>query len=246
MTNKSDNTNEINDISFMVFNATEMTGNGVSRAQISYICRFHAANLVTATEKLIDYPWCDSAQTYLIKEHHGDGVYIPHFFHGAPPIEKEVKHDNLDIEDTLPETISGLLLCAINDLEEVEQIDGMAIDMDTWSDKDACTVCLAGSVLVKTFGLKLKILTNIAVRDYLPHRIMTKLLIIDSLRDGNISIAIDKAIEIGMKPSNEKLETIPKMKILRFEANNSSYSYGSEKFIQDIRHLVSDLERLGY
>jgi len=59
------------------------------------------------------------------------------------------------MEDTLPDTLSGLLTLALDDLAKCDADLRYIVDMGSWHEPDRqgrCAVCLAGAVMAKSLG----------------------------------------------------------------------------------------------
>ena len=87
--------------------------------------------------------------------------------------------------------LSGLLNLALDDLELVNKDKKYKINMNYWQKKQKgkqCEVCLAGSVLAKTFNVP-KISLD-CLEGEVKEETMNKLWAIDSIRDGDLLTAL--------------------------------------------------------
>lgn len=103
-----------------------------------------------------------------------------------------IKTDTYEFDETkLPETLHELLALAVDDLEQVEQLDGVEVDMSRWIQQgaDLCYVCLAGAMLKQS--CRWKPLLDAAWMPSLTADTTwkRKLLAVDLLRNGSVDLA---------------------------------------------------------
>lgn len=145
------------------------------------------------------------------------------------------------IENKLPKKLSALITVALADLAKVEeQPDVYAVQMDVWHRANShCSVCLAGSVMAMTFGLKpvetmeprqLFMSRKISADDYvgLGH--------LNMLRLGEV------AIPAG---DDGSLEAVPHRLQDKWSGQVAPYNRDPKKFRSDMEALSADLAGLG-
>lgn len=164
----------------------------------------------------------------------------------------------------LPDTLYETLRLAIKDLELVEQDGDYIIDMSQWHEPDPklprdynynydegrskkdgsaiqwdCKVCLAGSIMAKTFevhqGLSLRC-------GSFPLPIANKLLAIDSIRKGSIGEAL--YFFYGADEYNRMLDSDGRSALRRLTASTQvphEYEHNKDKFKKDILDIADKL-----
>ena len=144
--------------------------------------------------------------------------------------------------------LSELLNLALDDLELVENDDDYAINMKTWhyqdKESDPCEVCLAGSVLAKTFNVSKTYNFNSSDVS-IGQETMPKLYAIDCIREGDLKTAlwylnIGKAKEdrILFDDTRTVLGETKNFKVIKRCRN-------SVKFITFYRGIASKLNMVG-
>lgn len=150
----------------------------------------------------------------------------------APKNPKKVK---------LPEKPSALILLALNDLAAVEKMKNYEIDMETWHDPSVvflptggptttCTVCFAGSVMVRSLKANP---SEIKVPECFNKTTQRKLNALNSLRVGCIRDAI------------EDLDLDPNSYFAPENVDIHPYDQNKKYFKQDMRQLAENLKRNG-
>ena len=149
----------------------------------------------------------------------------------------------------LPDTLYETLRLAIKDLELVEQDGDYIIDMSQWHEPDPklregsmqwdCKVCLAGSIMAKTFevhqGLSLRC-------GSFPLSIANKLLAIDSIRKGSIGEAL--YFFYGADEYNRMLDSDGRSALQQLTASTKvphEYEHNKDKFKKDILDIADKL-----
>ena len=83
---------------------------------------------------------------------------------------------------------------ALDDLELVDNDPNYKINMDFWHAKQKgnthCEVCLAGSLLAKTFGFDVESVGNWDIENLVKSEIMCRLYAINAIRKGKLSMAL--------------------------------------------------------
>lgn len=129
----------------------------------------------------------------------------------------------------LPDKPSKLILLALRDLELVEKDKRYKVKMEYWHQpiEKKCYVCLAGSVLAKSFKEPISLLSS---PDYFPG-LANKLWALNSFRGGYISE--------GLYHLNIKCES----KLIK--VNIIDYAVSPKQFKSDMRLIAKTFASLG-
>lgn len=135
--------------------------------------------------------------------------------------------------NTLPDKPSELIRVAIKDLQACRLDSKYIIRMDnTWHDgefEDVCSICLAGAVMAKTFGLSPY--SNLSPSYFRISGEDNKLYSLDAFRGGDVKGGM---LRLNI-PYNSKMDrTI------------TDYSKNPDQFIEDMLKMSDDLEKEGY
>lgn len=129
----------------------------------------------------------------------------------------------------LPKIPSQLIRLAIEDLKQVMNDDRYRIDMDIWHGRyytGTCMVCLAGSVMAKTFDANLN--SSLSPLDFEDPYDISSLYALDFLRAGSTHSA-------STITKNPLFNLIPSRQITAFEEDNF-------KFINEMLAMADEYE----
>lgn len=148
------------------------------------------------------------------------------------------------MDTKLPDTLSGLLRVALDDLEKVEQMPDYTINMSVWHRPyntlrgRGCSVCLAGSMLVTRGASKED---NITPHSLGLSRVDTeKLFGVNRLRMGDVCAAYRCLERAGV--SQNRLTLGQRLDLSR---EIPSYHIDKQEFKSKLRTLADDLEKAG-
>lgn len=158
------------------------------------------------------------------------------------------------VVDTLPDVLSDLMLLACKDMKRcMKQDKKYQINMNVYySPKgeffpNKCQVCYAGSIMAKTIPIDF----SIEFLD-LPKSLIAKLGVLDILRRGSISAAMDKWTFITNNPKEEATARQKKELERKYCASSSQegiYALSMndhEQFLIQMKQMAKDLKKLGY
>jgi len=129
----------------------------------------------------------------------------------------------------LPNTLSGLIDIALEDLEKVEKMESYVVNMGDWHfpSGNKCEVCAAGAVMAMRLGANWN---DDLVPSNFDQDAAKKLDAIDDLRTGWVS----RAGRILLKEDTS-----------RFDRNIEPYDIDRDQFFADMRQLSADLKEAG-
>ena len=113
--------------------------------------------------------------------------------------------------------LSVILNLALDDLELVDKDSSYIINMRIWHYQyglEPCTVCLAGSVLAKTFNVDR---TYTADEDTIDPKILKKLYAINYIREGKLSMALH---ELDLTKEQEAVDEITDIAVTNKDNND--------------------------
>ncbi len=145
---------------------------------------------------------------------------------------------------TLPQYPSELIRIALDDLKKVEKDSRYVVDMRRWhmpdERRDPCSVCLAGSVIAKTFNEDPRIYLSPSSYDI---KLENKLLALNYFRVGDVSVAFTR---LAYNNADYCKKDFSYSNGGVFDRNIESYTRDRKQFHKDMRKLARDLERAGY
>lgn len=131
-----------------------------------------------------------------------------------------------NLKDTLPNTLSDLVLLALKDLSLIRrEPKKYEIDMDYWHgtaaahSDDLCAVCFAGAVMAKTINTVITPDTVVRATD-LPRELRHKMYALNEIRSG----CVEEAIEEMIKALNAKIRP-PRKLITKYETLLTTISF---------------------
>lgn len=139
----------------------------------------------------------------------------------------------------LPNTMSGLILVALKDLEKVEKLKDYTIDMAHWhtapnksngmfdNPSGKCAVCFAGCVMSRT----LKVPKNQTKVDF-PLYIKYKLFALNALREGQV---YDAANYLGLEVPDKILGRFYNTEIVEYEDNKRLFKRQMNKLAKNLK-----------
>lgn len=144
----------------------------------------------------------------------------------------------MTVQDTLPDTLSGLLRVAVNDYLSCLQDPHYGINMLQWHEpgKDVCYVCLAGAVMARSLGTGRE--ESKAPNDFL-RSVFWKLQALDHLREGLIHAAAS-VLKLEDRPHGPSVN-----RVLNNKYGNKRFP-NPEEFTRDMLTLANRLEEAGF
>jgi len=136
-------------------------------------------------------------------------------------------------EIKLPDTLSGLIRLALDDLHKCEKDDKYRIYMEDWhvpKESGVCDVCLAGAVMAKTLNVPI----DCHIKPFeLKVNVNKQLTIINDLRSGQVSDALREINPENRNPTE------------KYDREIEQYEDNPELFHKQMNQLADDLEKAG-
>ena len=159
-------------------------------------------------------------------------------------------------EETFTKTnkLSVLLSLALDDFELANNDPNYKINMDFWHCKEdelePCTVCLAGSVLAKTFEFDIENIYNDDLGKVVKPEILKKIHAIDSIREGDLLTALwnlnlneeEKAVEEILNIANDDINFL--ICSVELILGESMESFEAVQDCKDFKYFVTFYRRL--